>query len=130
MSGLFDDADLLSTYPRAQALEDGVLVDLTPLAREAGFRFSLAVTQGVWALLEPGPALKAEGQDWQGRAWDLLMILKLAIRRAPTGADRVEFAPLFVLEPGGRPAPVRLWSLVGPGDAGEPVITVLLEGED
>lgn len=81
-------------------------------------------------MLDPDPALMAAGQNWQGRALDLLMVLKVAIRRAPAEADRVEFAPLFIPEPGGRPTPVRLWSLVGPGDKGKPVITIMLKGED
>ena len=30
--------DVISTYTRAQAIEDGVLIDVSSMAREAGFK--------------------------------------------------------------------------------------------
>jgi hypothetical protein len=39
----------ISTYSRAQAIEEGVLVDGGPTAREAGFRMPVALTAAVWA---------------------------------------------------------------------------------
>ena len=35
-------------YTRAQAIEDGVLVDVTETAREAGFRCPVAITHAAW----------------------------------------------------------------------------------
>ena len=29
--------NIISTYTRAQAIEDGVLIDVSPIAKEAGF---------------------------------------------------------------------------------------------
>lgn len=127
-SNIWKDADLIHSYSRREAIEDGVLVAIDEIAREAGFRMPVAVTAAVWAILEPTPDLAAEGQDLQGRAWDMLTILRFAIRTA-TG-DRVEFAPLVVRKPGTPPEPVSMWALCGPGDEGEPVITVMLVGED
>ena len=43
-----DDVVIFS-YTRAQAIADGVLIDATELAKEAGFRIPVAVTAGVWA---------------------------------------------------------------------------------
>ena len=128
-AGLWDGAEIISVYTRAQALEDGVLVDITSLAREAGFKFPVAVTQGVWGVLNPTKELEADGQSWKGRAWDMLTILRHAIRSA-SRTDEVRFAPLFLREPGEKVAPVELWSKCGPGDNAEPVITVMLRGED
>ena len=39
---------VLSAYTRAQAIEDGILVDVSETAREAGFRIPVAVTRTVW----------------------------------------------------------------------------------
>ena len=39
---------VISEYSRAQAIEDGVLVDVSETAREAGIRFPLALTRAVW----------------------------------------------------------------------------------
>ena len=35
---MFDKADLIHAYTRADALGDGVLIDVSQTAREAGFR--------------------------------------------------------------------------------------------
>lgn len=128
-AGVWDGAEIISVYTRAQALEDGVLVDITELAREAGFKFPVAVTQGVWGVLNPSEELMTEGQDMTGRAWDMLTILRHAIRSG-SGTDEVRFAPLFVRKAGLPPEVVEMWSKCGPGDLGEPVITVMLRGED
>lgn len=119
----------ISRYTRAQALEDGFLVDISVLAKEAGFRWPVAVSRAVWALLEPSAALQAEGQSWEGRAWDMLTILRYAIHRSADGSE-VSFAPLFVKTPGSEPEPVSLWAKCGPGDTPEPVITIMLPSED
>lgn len=117
--------ELIHAYTRAQALEDGVLVDLSALAREAGFRFPLAVTQGVWSVIEPGRDLMKEGQSSIGRAWDLLNVLRAGLRAAQGGRE-VSFAPYFLREPGQPPHQVTMRAVSGPGDDGEPVITVML----
>ena len=125
----FEDFEVISTYSRAQALEDGGLVDVSQLAREAGFRIPVAVSRAVFAVLDPGEGLAAEGQSFQGRAWDLLAILRLAARSARHSSE-VRFSPLFVLEPGRSPEPLALRAVCGPGDDGAPVITVMLPNED
>ncbi|UPT75364.1 MAG: hypothetical protein M0D55_06660 [Elusimicrobiota bacterium] len=120
---------VIHAYTRAQAIEDGVLVDLSDLAREAGYRFPVAVTRGVLGVLNPTKELEAEGQDMAGRAWDMLAILRYGIRSA-SRTDEVRFAPLFLREPGQKVEPVEMWAKCGPGDDAEPVITVMLKGED
>ena len=52
----------------AQAIADGVLIDATELAKEAGFRIPVAVTAGVWAECVAVPAGVAD-QDETGRLW-------------------------------------------------------------
>lgn len=137
--------EVISSYSRAQAIEDGVLVDLSVLAREAGFKYPVAVSAGVFAVLAPwdkgtqgdvsepavGQPLYGLGQSFKGRAWDLLAVLLYEIHRGQ-GGERVDFAPLFVMPRDGqdRPVPVQMYALCGPGDDAEPVITVMLPGED
>ena len=38
----------ISTYTRAQAIEDGFLVDVSETPREAGFKIPVALTRTVW----------------------------------------------------------------------------------
>lgn len=121
--------EVIHAYTRAQAIEDGVLVDLSCLAREAGFRWPLAVTRGVSGVIEPSDALKKEGQSDTGRAWDLLNILRVELHSAKDGRE-VLFAPYFLTEPGRPPRQVAMRAVSGPGDDGEPVITVMMPDED
>ena len=45
--GFWDDAEVISSYSRAQAIEDGVLVDVSTVAKEAGIKFPVAMTAAV-----------------------------------------------------------------------------------
>ena len=39
---------VISSYSRAQAIEDGVLIDVSEMAREAGFKHPVALTSAAW----------------------------------------------------------------------------------
>lgn len=115
----------ISTYIRAQAIEDGVLVEVpADVLAEAGFRFPIALTAAAWVeaiqVTEDSPA----GQDEAGRLWDVLTVLKFAIKRGQ-GGDTIRF-PVSVSKKGGRRR-VNLVSKCGPGDQMEPVITIDVE---
>ncbi len=126
---MFTKEELIYAYTRNQAIADGVLIDVSEPAREAGFVFPVAVTAGVWSECIRIPR-GATGQDETGRLWDVLMLLRFAIRKA-TDESRVEFA-VHVRndDAGGTPPLVRLYAVCGPGDQAEPVITVMLPHED
>ena len=71
-----------------------------------------------------------EGQDEQGRLWDILWMLRCAIARDNrTESDRIDFQ-LLVRNDNRRPEEVTLKALCGPGDEAEPVITIMLPHED
>ncbi len=135
-------------YTRAQAIADGVLVDLTKatddkgyrLCEQTGFKLPVAITRTAWAkTIEAGGTWKPDGdgeilelkggQSLTGRLWDLLWMLRVACDQA-SGSDRVHFQVLVDLNGDGRQELVRLWALCGLGDNAEPVITIMLEGED
>ena len=119
--------EIVSSYSRAEAIADGVLVDISEIAREAGFKFPVAVTQGVFALLND---LRVPCQDFKGRAWDMLTIMRL---HSKVGGPVITFAPFFAqVECFDRlgPVPVELKAVCGPGADFEPVITVMLPSED
>src|SRR5512135_2138393 len=117
---------LIFSYTRAQAIADGVLVDVSKLAAEAGFRYPVAVTCGVWAECVAVPEGVA-GQDETGRLWDVLNMLRFAIAKQQKDCQRVDFA-VHVRKDNRRsfPPPFPLYALCGPGDNGEPVITIML----
>ena len=132
---MFTDADFVHTYTRAQALADGVLVDATTVAREAGFTIPLALTSAAWAECVAWSPADTEKtgvpQDEAGRLWDVVWMASCAARRhRDGGADRVAFEVFRV--PRGRRRALRcaLVLHIGPGDDGAPVLTVLLPDED
>lgn len=126
----FEGAPVIFTYTRKQALDDGVLVDLTDWAKETGFRIPVACTRAVWdGYLDPPEELKALGQSLRGRAHDLLWMLYVAIRKAPSSSDFIAFEVIF-LNRQKKQETVTLKAVCGPGDQAEPVITVMLPNED
>lgn len=138
---MFDDSDVVYTYSREQALADGDLVDVSAAAREAGLRFPVALTSIVWRRYVQLHGEQA-GQSLAGRLWDLVWMLRCAAQTSETDTVVVQ---LLVAIPGSvplldnesRPMPssdltlethrvVVLKAMVGPGDTGEPVITVAM----
>lgn len=129
---MFEEFEVVFRYTRADALKDGVLVDVSERAREAGFRIPLAMTERVWNDCVYWPETEPAIQDTEGRLWDVLFMAAAAARRA--AALRLQGATAFdlvVVPRGGRtPVPTRLVLHVGPGDAGEAVATLMFPDED
>ena len=129
MKNPFDDLPVIFNYTREQALADGVLVDLSDWAREVGFVIPVACTKSLWhRYLSPSDEPKPFGQSERGRAHDMLFMLATAIRRSGND-DRVYFRTIFLQSPN-RHVTVDLKAQCGPGDDGEPVVTVMLPDED
>jgi hypothetical protein len=128
---MFDERDLIHPYSRKQALEDGVLVDATSVAQEAGFRIPLALTSAVWtdcvAWNENDAARGALGQTERGRVWDVVWLAAHAARvHRASGGNRAPFSVMRIPRGGRRAERVELVVHIGPGDAGEPVATIML----
>jgi len=122
-----NDLEVISSYSRAQGIEDGVLIDVSEMAREAGFKFPVVVTNNLWAShISPSERAKKYGQDEQGRLWDVLWMAFLAAKRS-TGGDLIEFDVIFQNGPGSKwRDTIKLWAICGPGDNAEPVVTIML----
>ena len=125
----FEDVPVIFQYSRAQAIEDGVLIDLTEWAKELGFKAPVACTAAVWnGYVVPIESTRALGQSERGRAHDVLWMLFNAIRKGGSG-NSLLFQVMFLQTPH-RHVIVKLKSVCGPGDHGEPVLTIMLPGED
>jgi hypothetical protein len=120
--------DLISVYTRSDALADGLLVDVTETAREAGFLYPVALTRAAWELcVALSPPARRAGDDERGRLWDIIWMMRWAIGRSGGGPD-LAFEVLCVTT-SVRPSRVALRAVVGPGDDAEPVLTVMLPEE-
>jgi hypothetical protein len=130
LSLLFSDAFVINAYTRAQALDDGALVDVSELARDAGFRVPVALTSAVWAdCVAWDQTREVAPQDETGRLWDVLSMARIAGRNQ-INADRLTFSVLRIGSGRLRPSRVSLALVIGPGDQGEPVITIMQPEED
>lgn len=123
--------EVIDRYTRAQAIEDGYLVDVSKSeeAVEAGFRCPVALSRAVWTKYVEVPE-GVYGQDQKGRLWDILYIFSIAAR-SHRQSDTMYFQ-LHVRNNNkeGLPPLVTLKGICGPGDDGEPVVTILEQFED
>lgn len=148
--------EVIYAYTRAQAINDGVLVDVSSTAKEAGFRYPVAVTQRVWAeLVTPAEVLRQNcGQSEDGRLWDVLWMLYCtikgilpAVKHYRDGVNNIIHFQLYALMMVWRQKPVEckvseykrqeqeeqlitLKAVCSPGDQGEPVLTIMYPDED
>lgn len=128
---------LISSYSRAQAIDDGVLVDLGIFTWRGEriidwhrFKYPVAITStafsaccGPHALLAEAPAVEVALA-----VTALLRDFKAAVQ-SNSDSDRVHFS--HQPQPYSENLPsVKLWAVCGPGDTAEPVLTIMLEGED
>ncbi|WP_437285627.1 DUF6573 family protein [Sorangium sp. So ce406] len=121
--------ELIYSYARGQALEDGVLIDVSATARQLGVKIPVAVTSAVWGrYVKLTPAAIRAGNGEEGRLWDILWMFRWAALRAK---DKSELLfQLYMVTDCITPSLVELKALCGPGDECEPVITIMLPDED
>lgn len=127
---------VIHSYSRAEAIDDGVLVEVPEIAsRAAGFKVPTAMTATAWGstvgfgtdlaelLMKATAVLAAAMMEYRQSEHRARMGLA-----EPVG-DRLAFAYDAEREDGGVDV-VQLVMVIGPGDEGEPVGTVMLPGED
>jgi hypothetical protein len=126
---MFSKEDLIFAYTRAQAIADGVLVDVTATAAEAGYRYAVALTRAVWCrYVEVPPGV--EGQDEAGRLWDILHMLRHAILNSDGGHELLFSLHVRNDNRERTPPLVDLKAVCGPDDDGLPCLTIMLPDED
>jgi hypothetical protein len=134
MSYLFSEqTEIISRYSRAEAIEDGVLVDMTQepfgsLAREAGIVWPIAMTATAFGeFVEVSKTSGHSCQDVKGRWWDVVWMFR---------QTRREVSPLeacwklAVRGPDGLLRQKELKCVSGPADDGTPCLTFMLPNED
>lgn len=113
--------ETIYSYSRRQAIEDGVLVDLSEVnSVKQHWKHPFACTSMVWALIES--ALEKPDQDLSGICHDIATMAKLAVRE--DNADQIRFRVIIAT----RTCELKLH--IGPGDTQAPVLTLMLPHED
>lgn len=125
--------EVIYAYTRQQAIEDGVLVDLmqpgfVELVHNAGIKFPVAVTAEAFGdYVELTPMAKEMCNDIKGRLWDVLWMFRQAARKAQGNTLLFDF---YSVTDRMQPSKCTLKAVVGPGDQGEPVITLMHPWQD
>lgn len=129
MNNDFNEWPIIYCYSRKQAFEDGVLIDVTHEAKGAGFKIPVAIGDNLFnGYVTPPQNLEGEGQSVEGRLHDLFMLTQVAAH-THHGESRILFDVLFRMKPG-KTEKVKVLAVIGPGDEGEPVLTICLPEDE
>jgi len=126
----FIEFDVISTYTRRQAIEDGVLVDasvgdLAEVSRQH-YKHPVAMTAAVWGLIDRAVKHPKHCNDYKGVWHDILWMSRVC----PTKKWATGRLFLVIITGVGRKRNHTLKIECGPGDDGEPVLTIMLPEED
>ncbi len=125
-----DEFTLIYAYTREQAIADGVLVDVSDTAKEAGFKWPVAVTVAVWnEVVTPTPLDEQEGQSKEGRLWDVLWMARLAAKSSNDDSDSVLFQVIVLRDRKQETVTLKMVLSAEAPDGG-PCLTIMLPNED
>ena len=112
--------DVVFTYSRQDAIDDGVLIDVTEIARKEGFKIHTAMTSTLYGELTGGCNCTEPVQ------FAMRVLYKLIMSGCIRDTDRIDGLKLI----GGNGNVCDAYALIHGGDRGEPCLTVMLVGED
>jgi len=120
---------IVHSYTRADAIADGVLVDLTASYPEECrlYRYPVACSAAVWSLVDQAVTNRRHYNDQAGVVWDIMYMSQRGIIARPD-AQTVLFK--VVITGTGTKKIHTMKAVCGPGDNLEPVITIMLPEED
>ncbi len=127
--------DIISSYSRAEAIADGVLIDAMTGVFESvsrqHYKYPVAMTSGVFAIIDHAVKAKKYCNDYAGVWHDILHMAKHGRDIAGgTGKEIVVYIQRFNADPFLTQIRETFHILCGPGDNAEPVLTVMLPNED
>ncbi len=122
----FEDAEVIHAYSRAEAIEDGVLIDVSKQASEVGITLHTAVTPGVWAELIGNP----RWEGWGTEDERLKRLLSDACSELEKRERDIVSFSIRMTDMGAILKEIEIRAQRGPGDNLEPALTVMLGHED
>lgn len=122
--------EVIYSYSRAQAIEDGVLVDLMQdkmldVCRQH-YKYPIACTAAVWNIIERAVSNPRAHNDFAGVVHDMLWMSRMMKRRVDNST--VIFRVKIV--GAGAKKLFDFKMVCGAGDDAEPVLTIMLPEED
>lgn len=129
---MFENAEVIYTYTRKQAIEDGMQSRLegehAQSAKEAGYKYPVFITSGVLGLIEQAVNNKKYCNDFAGVLWDILYMSRATGR--PVNERMVKFE--VIITGTGRQRTHTMYIECGAMDFDDPapVLTIMLPEEN
>jgi hypothetical protein len=113
---------------RQEAIQSGILIDVTPTAKELGLTFPVTITKPLWDIgIVTNQSLPQEEQS--GRLRDVLMAFRLRLASLSTISPLIDFPALLAMPPSTVPQPVPLFAIIQPDGGNQANVTLLLPNE-
>lgn len=117
-----------SIRDRQEAIQSGILIDVTPTAKELGLTFPVTITKPLWDIgIVTNQSLSQEEQT--GRLRDILMAFRLRLASLATISPLIDFPALLAMPPSTVPQPVPLFAIIQPDAGNQANVTLLLPNE-
>ena len=116
------------TANRQQAIQAGLLIDVSTDAQKLGLTFPVTVTKPLWEIgIAPSESISDEEKAQRLR--DVLMAFRLRIASQTTLSPLIDFPAMLSMPPGEVPQPVPLFALIQPDEQNRASATLLLPNE-
>jgi len=119
----------ISTYPRQQAIEDGVLVDMMQNGMDdvckQYYKYPVACTSAVFAIMQRAVENQRHCNDYKGVLHDMLWMSRKYSRTIDTSTRIFR----VIIKGAGRRSVYDFKMTCGPDDAGHPCMTIMLPTE-
>ncbi len=122
------DMPLIYRYLRQEAIEDGVLIDLSHWEVAGIFKYPVACTSAVWEIIDRAVQNKNHCNDYEGVLHDIFNMAVLKMRQSNEITCYVLFT--VIITGAGRKRNYEFKIHIGPGDNHNPVLTIMLPDED
>lgn len=121
---MFTEKDLIYKYTRREALDDGILIDISNMGREVGYKYPIAITLNVDDIINKAVA-NERYNDYNGVLWDILTMSKHPTKRI----DETSHYFQVIITGVGRKHYHEFIIRCHPGDDLEPVLTIMCPEE-
>ena len=113
---------------RQQAIQAGILIDVTADAQKLGLTFPVTITKPLWEV-GIAPLATMSEEDKSARVRDVLMAFRLRLAGQTTLSPLIDFPAMLAMPPGAVPQPVPLFALIQPDEENRAMATLLLPNE-
>src|SRR5688572_26573314 len=113
---------------RQEAIEAGILVDVSPIAEQVGLRLSVGISKPLWELGITASHQLAD-EECHTRVRDVLLALRLHVEQAEITAPWIKFPALLALPPEAQPQMCTLVAIAHKDSSAPYALTVMLPEE-